>query len=387
MKPPPHFPGMTPTNETNWFAHDTMTRRVPATIRDIQARNPDYPESVHTAFDDLRDNILNNAPIPMPDPLAPDFADWLPQWEQRRGETWLNTPWFFAETYFYRLVIEITRWWETGRDPFAPNKAEEYAGDQLWDLLKIALAAEGAVEEKLADAIHRALWGNRIDLSYALSRQHGTGVSDGDLLVDNTPYAVEHILSKPGVIHLITDNAGTELTMDLALVDLLLNGFADQVILHLKMHPTFVSDATPADVWQFLKILETGRHGIQAWKFGQRLYDAIYSGRLRLIPNLFWNSSRLMWEMPLHLVQVFSTARMVFVKGDANYRRLVGDALWQADTPFCDVVGCFPAPLLALRSLKSDPIVGLPSGKAEQLDTIDPTWRFNGKRGVIQFKA
>ena len=47
----------------------------------------------------------------------------------------------------------------------------------------------------------------------------------------------------------------------------------------------------------------------------------------------------------------------------------------------------FPAPLLALRSLKSDPIVGLRPDQAETLDGLDPKWRSNGKRGVIQFKA
>lgn len=386
LNPPPNFPGMTPTNKTNWFAHDTMTRRVPDIIDDIQARNPEYPDSVHAAFEHLRQQIVSNAAVPMLEPYAPDYADWLPQWEKRRNDTWLNTPWFFAETYFYRLVIEIVRWWETGRDPFAPNKAEEYAGDALWELLRAALAMQGTQEERLKEAIHGTLWGNRIDLSYALSREHGTGVSDGDFLVDESVAVVKHLMSTSGTVHLIADNAGTELAMDLVLADQLLNGITDDAVLHLKMHPTFVSDATPADVWHFLKMLEGGERGMDAWKFGQRMYDAIYSGRLRLIPNLFWNSSRLLWEMPAHLVQVFSTARIVFIKGDANYRRMVGDALWAPDTPFADVTGYFPAPLVALRSLKSDPIVGLPAGKADQLDELDPTWRFNGKRGVIQFK-
>jgi hypothetical protein len=77
---------------------------------------------------------------------------------------------------------------------------------------------------------------------------------------------------------------------------------------------------------------------------------------------------------------------MVIVKGDANYRRLVGDAVWQPETPFEDVMRYFPAPILALRTGKSDPIVGLPRGMAQALDQQDPAWRVNGRRGVIQFR-
>ena len=64
--------------------------------------------------------------------------------------------------------------------------------------------------------------------------------------------------------------------------------------------------------------------------------------------------------------------------------RVVGDALWPPETPLASVVDYFPAPLLALRTLKSDPVVGLPAGLAARLDGVDPDWRINGKRGVIE---
>jgi hypothetical protein len=65
---------------------------------------------------------------------------------------------------------------------------------------------------------------------------------------------------------------------------------------------------------------------------------------------------------------------------------MIGDAPWPPETPFHQVLDYFPAPALALRVLKSDAICGLPDGIAEQLDQVDPNWRFNGKRGVIQFR-
>ena len=62
----------------------------------------------------------------------------------------------------------------------------------------------------------------------------------------------------------------------------------------------------------------------------------------------------------------------------------VGDGLWAEGVSFQAAVDFFPAPLVALRSLKSDPIVGLPEGAYDRLAAIDPQWHFNGKRGLLQ---
>jgi hypothetical protein len=106
---------------------------------------------------------------------------------------------------------------------------------------------------------------------------------------------------------------------------------------------------------------------------------------LRLAPDLFWNRSQWLWELPPRLSQAFERASFVILKGDLNYRRAIGDALWEPETPFTSAVDYFPVPLLALRTLKSDPVVGLRQGLAAQLEVEDKDWRVNGKRGVIQF--
>ena len=58
-----------------------------------------------------------------------------------------------------------------------------------------------------------------------------------------------------------------------------------------------------------------------------------------------------MWEMPLELHRQLSTSYLVLSKGDANYRRLLGDRHWDFTTPFAQAVGSVPAPLLALRTI------------------------------------
>jgi hypothetical protein len=148
------------------------------------------------------------------------------------------------------------------------------------------------------------------------------------------------------------------------------------------MHPTYVSDTTVPDALNFIAMLESGDHGDAARAFGGRLRDHLEAGRLRLLPDFFWNSGGALWDLPPHLLAAFDG--LTLTKGDLNYRRLLGDALWPPETPFSTVMDYFPVTIAALRTLKSDPVVGLPEGLASRLDGIDDEWRVNGRRGLIQ---
>jgi uncharacterized protein with ATP-grasp and redox domains len=382
----PDRPPMVRTDATNAFAHNTMKVRVPAIIREVQALNPDYSPLIQAALSQLAESMENDRPIPMIDSLSPDYEMWASCFASHAGDTWLNTDWFFAEIYCYHLLIQAVRWWETGRDPFAPKKNAELDNSGLWTLLETVLAPPGEKsEDKFMRLIHHALWGNRIDLSFAAAQVRGTTVNNDDLLVDDSHTVVQHILKTTGNFHLIADNTGTELAMDLALVDALIQEPDNRVILHLKMHPTFVSDATVPDVRHLIeKIRVHPNPTVQA--FGLRLDNANQEGRLRFAPDFYWNSARVLDDMSSHLVDVFRSAALVMIKGDANYRRMLGDRLWPPATPYASVTSYFPAPLLALRTLKSDLVVGLPFAMAERLDIEDPQWRTNGRRGLIQFR-
>jgi hypothetical protein len=52
-----------------------------------------------------------------------------------------------------------------------------------------------------------------------------------------------------------------------------------------------------------------------------------------------------------------------------------------------EVTAYFPAPFVALRTLKGEIMVGLAPGQAERLAAEDPAWLINGKRGVIHLVA
>ena len=95
-----------------------------------------------------------------------------------------------------------------------------------------------------------------------------------------------------------------------------------------------------------------------------------------------------MWEMtePLRTDMV-NRCDLAFVKGDANYRRLLGDRPfdYSADS-FEDVVGAyFPCPVTALRALKAEVGCGMDPEQVARAKSLDDQWLVNGRFGVVQF--
>jgi hypothetical protein len=263
MSAPANLPPFIRTDGSNPFAYHTMTVRQPKMLIDLLEANPDYPPIIADELRLLLEDLLNDRPIMMlnlyPTP-TPDYIEWASASVDRSGRqrpTWLNTDWFYAETVLFRLIVEACRWWETRRDPYTPFKQEELNSPALWDMLERALHLEGGIYDRLPNLAAFAMWGNRIDLSYMDVAAHGTTATAEDLLVDDALAMRDHLMkaqlayfpeAEQGVSHIIVDNAGTELAMDLALADALLCAFSDVVILHTKYHPTFVSDAINEDV-------------------------------------------------------------------------------------------------------------------------------------------
>lgn len=78
-------------------------------------------------------------------------------------------------------------------------------------------------------------------------------------------------------------------------------------------------------------------------------------------------------------------ATLVIIKGDLNYRKLMGDINWPPTTSFAEALRRFkPTVILSLRTVKCDTISGLPEGKAEALKQQDVNWMRTGQFGLIQ---
>lgn len=373
------------TDGSNAFAHRSMAERVPGILRETAERNADYPTSTKDALHRLADRIADDAPLRLFDPPAPDHDVWRRRFEPHRGGTWLGAEWFFSEVLAYRLALGAARYWTLQRDPFRPFKEEELASEALWEALAAALAAEGSPAKRLGARLTGALWGNRMDRSIEQAFAQGTEAQAEHMLANSIPEAVRHVLAnEPGAVHIVMDNAGTELALDLAVADLLLGGtLARAVTLHVKMQPVLVSDATSADVFRMLEAMKA--RGGAAKAMAGRLRRSMENGRLRAIPDFFWNTDGRLWELPPRLEAAFQGARLVVAKGDVNYRRATNDALWPAGASLADAVEAFPAPLLALRTIKSDTLVGVAPETVARLDGQEDGWRTRGTYGVAQF--
>ncbi|MBI1880204.1 MAG: protein-glutamate O-methyltransferase family protein [Chloroflexi bacterium] len=429
------------TGKPGSFAYRTMTTRFPAIIQNVLDDHAgQYPDSIVRAIQGLYDELVHNQPIGPLETNAPDGPKWAEAWRPYQGRTWLDIPWYFAEAFIYRRLVEaagyfggneengdeVTRCW-VGIDPFLPRKQAELQSEATWQVLAAALshAPDGSADSFRA-LLHHCLWGNRLDLSYAkvaesAGGQIGIASEQANLLVDDTEMVLAHLqgsrraaltggFAEPkapcgqeqgiggrrsqgeashsavgGRIDFICDNAGTELLMDFALLDFLLRfDWTAQITLHVKAHPTYVSDTISADIELMLAAIKA-QSMPEFTALASRLESFRTQERLQIRPDLFWNSSRFFWEIPAALQAELRQAGLVIIKGDANYRRLLGDSLWPTTVPITAAVPYFPAPFVALRTLKSDPIVGLQPGQAETLDQQDPEWRVNGRRGMIQF--
>ena len=385
------LPPLLLTSEPNSFARKTFETRIPCIVDETINAN-DFPPAIDANLRALHDEIIGGALEPLCED-APDKNFWNDSARAFSGKTWLDVPWFWAEAFFYRRVLEATRYFQPGdwyhRDPYANQKQHEL--DAAIPALHHALANLPSDDAEIFRALmHADLWGNRIDLSLwggkTIAGMRARRANDHDyLLVDNTLRVWEHLQSHAARVDFICDNAGTEIAFDLALADFLLRANrAEKIVLHLKAQPMFVSDAMIADVEHTLSAFaQAEARGLR--ELAARLDRARAENRMVLTDHFFWTTYNFFHAFPDDLRADLARARLVIVKGDANYRRLIGDCHWRATASFENAVNYFPAPVVAIRTLKGELIVGLRDGDAERIHAQDPDWLVNGSRGVIQF--
>jgi hypothetical protein len=387
-------------SEPGSFAHHTLTQRWPAVVRRMMAENS-FSAEITADLESLVQE-LGAGQIRHIQDGAFDGADWRRYLAPLIGLSWLDLPWFFAEVYFYRRILEAACYFQPGPwqglDPFWRQKQAslENAMPDVRSLFNRHLTRhpDGNL---LLELLYGGLWGNGADLSLrpeatAAGVQSDVRASTGQsrILVDDSLLLLERLAQQshtgiPVRIDLIADNAGFELISDLLLVDgLLMQPAAQKICLHLKAHPTFVSDATIADVQHTLKVLAADS---ACRPLVERLNGYLDSGQLQLDANIFWTAPLAFWQMPLPMQSELAQADLAIIKGDANYRRLLGDCQWAFTTPFADIVCYFPTALVALRTLKSEIVTGLQPDQIKTVSQQDPTWLTNGRWGLIQMSV
>ncbi|MGE5601759.1 MAG: damage-control phosphatase ARMT1 family protein [Nitrososphaerales archaeon] len=385
------LPALLLTSDRGSFAYNTLKVRIPRILRDTIEAN-DFPPDVVRNLEALYTELTTGRIQPLRENAA-DVADWNRLSAPHLGRSWLGVPWYWAEAYFYRRLLEATGYFQPGPlhgiDPFATTKRREWAPDVAPAAVARLLAnLDEGHDVQFEQLLHASLWGNRTDLSYMVAAHLGATTRPDqereNLLVDDSAAVLRHLFDREGgKVGIITDNAGTELLMDVALTDFLLRtDFASEVHLHLKPQPFYVSDAMIPDLAEGTDALIAA--GGLAGRLGRRTDGHVVAGALKPKTHPFYCMPLFFHDMPADLRASLSELDLVIVKGDANYRRLVGDLYWPPTASFRELTAYFPAPLVALRTFKSEVAVGLAPGQAERAAAEDPQWLVNGKRGVIQ---
>ncbi len=377
-------------SEPGSFPHSVLAERHPAIIRQVQDSFPYGPDR-RRALDALLASCTKGVIEPLPAD-AHDRDRWA-SWgaEGCTGRSWFDVPWLWSESYFYRQLLAAVGYFTPGPwqgiDPFRPSKLAELDAPETDE----ELAALDTLADLSADAqdralLHGSLWGNRADLGFRLSAGHDTTAADTPPLVADDSETLWSLLPPSGsaTLCLIADNAGRELVPDLLLIaHLLTHGRIARAVLHIKPYPYYVSDATHADVLDALRRL-TAAPGAAA-AYGRTLWSALTDGRLTVRAHPFSCAPLPYADMPDDLREELAAATLTLVKGDLNYRRLVGDRRWPPTTPFAEVTAHFPGPVAALRTLKSDVITGLSARtEAALVEAEGQRWRTGGTHALIQ---
>lgn len=381
------LPAITGRDEDS-FARFTINNRLPQVIDNIIVENQ-YSGEIKSNLQQLRNNLLFGKIefVSQSGQMAADWSDWLLPFI---GKRWTELPFYFAEAYFYQLILELTHFFQTGTDPFFVAKVKDiHSNVKQFSLilanLKLYYLGEVKSSSRLNYLLNLSLWGNKSDLSQLnLDTDRGSELLESFTVLNHAESVCNHLLDRSDRVDIVLDNSGLELFTDLILAEQLISqGVAKTVVLHAKKAPTFVSDATIADINYLCYFLgkEPDQNLITFVK-GIELY--MQSGAITIRDDAFWNTPLHFYDMPTELYSELQKSDLIIFKGDANYRRVFGDKELPVHFKMEDMTQYLPSSALAIRIFKSEIVAGLDPGRVSSMRTIDQQWLTNGKYGIIQ---
>ncbi|HFQ93784.1 MAG TPA: DUF89 family protein, partial [Anaerolineae bacterium] len=170
MNDQPKLPVPAPLRGTDagTFTEYTIKERFPHIARRVLAENK-LTAAATARMEALLAEIPDGEIRPLTDDHAPDFQQWQNWIAPYTGQSWLQPPWFFTETYFYRRIIEAVDYFATGFDPFTYQKEQglERHNEAIFALCQqLSRSLEnGWQPSQFSHWLLTDLWGNQVDLS------------------------------------------------------------------------------------------------------------------------------------------------------------------------------------------------------------------------------
>ncbi len=350
------------------FARKTQRVRLPSIVRRVLADWPEVGKEERGKLERLAVSLERDESIEE----VPGKGLDLP-W----GQPWSSLPFLHCEVLFYFALLDAWGFFAAGhancrKDPFERQKQQSKAACE--QAMRERLEGEKVEVETLEEGLLASFWGNKTDLSLhslAEARLEKSGEM-ATILVNDLAQLTGHIercLGPLSRVDVVVDNYAFELFNDLMLCRWLLrNRACREIHIHCKAFPIFVSDATRLDVCDML------------------LHAGVSHLPIVVESHPYWNSQHEWFsQMPADLSASLAAADLCIVKGDANYRKLVGERRYPSSFSFASAVSYFPcSAVAALRGIKCELVVGVPEEVAAA-QRPSPGWTNDGSRGVIQF--
>ncbi len=370
------------------FAAFTLRERFPVILRMVE-RCAEGPARRRLRL------LIDSVPLGALPPHLGSTPEERAFWDLQRqswpaSARWADLPFFEAEFAFYRAILDAVGFDSHDRtDPFieAKRKALATAISMLESAATRAAELTDWSPAFLRSALGFSLRGNAQDLSQ-LNREPGQarGSDAPELLIDDSTSFIHDIeTTAPERVAFVLDNVGGELVGDLVLLDYLLRVLPNvQIRVYAKPAPIFVSDATEED-WQQMVRTMANHPSIVVRELAIRLDRYQASGRLVLSAGTFWSRPLWLSQVDGALRRELTEVQLIIIKGDLNYRRYVGDRHWPLSSPTRQHRCQDLPPVLALRVLKSEVLVGLPPERARTLLDIEPDALTSGENSLLQY--
>ncbi|KAH8293159.1 hypothetical protein KR044_007483, partial [Drosophila immigrans] len=323
--------------------------------------------------------------------------------------SYFRASWLHAECYLYRRLYSF---FENSKhlrnfDYFRDLKQEDL---KISELAITCLTRATRNLTKSYDMFHKLvrinMWSNRFEIqlnSFFFNRPEDrsdlnvlTSVADLDkrLLVDESLLVWNCLEKVKGndeiIVDYICDNAGFELFTDFLFIEYMLDHrLATQVRMHVKAIPWYISDVMAHDVEWTVKYLMNHPDELVS-RLGWKLEVLFAENRIVISPiSYFWTGPQsyfVMVDCSVGLYKLLTQSQVAIFKGDLNYRKLLGDYIWDSTEEFITCLRGFrPTNMCAIRTVKCEVICGLAEGTADRLLHTDPTWMISGTYGVIQY--
>lgn len=120
---------------------------------------------------------------------------------------------------------------------------------------------------------------------------------------------------------------------------------------------------------------------------GQRWKSYVEEGKWIYEQHPFWCTGYTYWDIKTEAPDLFlhlADSDLVLFKGDLNFRKLSYDCHAPPTTPFEVAIGPLASeggapPVVSLRTIKSDVVVGIKGEDAQRLDNEEPGWKISGE--------